>query len=125
MDNKKRLVGVALAAIMTISLFAALTVPVYAAEGDITRLGEIQKAIEESGAEWQAGNTSVSGLSFEEKQQLCGLTIRRYTKDLGREGEQKVMGVVKDPNALTAGGRSQEEIPLRGRHEITISTTTY
>jgi uncharacterized repeat protein (TIGR01451 family) len=113
MNNKKRLVGTVLAAIMTISLFAALTVPVYAAEGDITRLGEIQKAIEESGAEWQAGNTSVSGLSFEEKQQLCGLNIRRYTKDLGREGEQKVMGVVKDPNALTAEGRFQEEIPLR------------
>ncbi|MCK4733325.1 MAG: hypothetical protein KAT65_12800, partial [Methanophagales archaeon] len=113
MDNKKRLVGVALAAIMVISLFAAFTVPVYAAEGDITTLGEIQKAIEESGAEWQAGNTSVSGLSFEEKQQLCGLKIRRYTKDLGREGEQKVMGVVKDSNAMTAEGISQEKIPLR------------
>jgi uncharacterized repeat protein (TIGR01451 family) len=111
MDNKERLVGVALVAIMVISLFAAFTVPVYAAEEDITTLGEIQKAIEESGAEWQAGFTSVSNLTFEEKQQLCGLKIRRYTKDLGREGGPRVMGAVKDPNAKTTEGISQENIP--------------
>ena len=113
MDDKKRLVGVTLTAIMVIFVFVALTVPVYATEGDITTLGEIQKAIEESGAEWQAGITSVSGLSFEEKQQLCGLNIRRYTKDLGREGEQRAGALVKDPNAMTAEGISQEKIPLR------------
>jgi len=107
MDNKRRLVGVALTTIMVISVFVALTVPVYAAE-DITTLGEIQKAIEESGAEWQAGNTSVSGLSFEEKQQLCGLKIRRYATDLSREGGQRFGALQEDSTAKTAQGISPE-----------------
>jgi len=79
MDNKKKGIGIFIAAILVISVFAAPAV--YAAEEDITTLGEIQKTIEESGAKWQAGFTSVSNLTFEEKQQLCGLKIRRYTKD--------------------------------------------
>ena len=75
MDNKRRLVGVALTAIMVISVFVALTVPVYAAEEDIPTLGEIQKAIDETGAKWTAGTTSVSELSIEAKKMLCGAKI--------------------------------------------------
>ena len=75
MDNKRRLVGVALTAIMVISVFVALTMPVYAAEEDITTLGKIQKAIDETGAKWTAGTTSVSGLSIEAKKMLCGAKI--------------------------------------------------
>lgn len=41
MDNKGRLGGAALTAIMVISVFVALTVPVYAAEEDITTLGDM------------------------------------------------------------------------------------
>jgi hypothetical protein len=92
-----------------ISVFAAPAV--YAAKEDITTLGEIQKAIEESDAEWQAGFTSVSNLTFEEKQQLCSLKIERRAKDLSREGGPRVMGAVKDSNAKTTEGTSYENIP--------------
>ena len=109
MDNKKKGIGIFIVAILVIAVFGAPAV--YAVEEDITTLGEIQKAIEESGAKWQAGITSVSNLTFEEKQQLCGLKIERRAKDLDREGGPKVMGTMADPNAMTTEGISQENIP--------------
>jgi C1A family cysteine protease len=41
--------------------------------GETARLGQIRGEIEEKGAKWTAGKTSVSGLSMEEKKQLCGV----------------------------------------------------
>jgi hypothetical protein len=80
MKNKKmKAIGIVLTAIILISVFVAIAPAVSATEaGD---LEEIQKAIEESGAKWQADYTSVSGLSPEEKQQLCGLKIRESMKN--------------------------------------------
>ena len=73
--NSKKLVGVVLAAIVAISLFAAIAPIASIAqeqEADAVALSEIQKAIDEKGAKWTAGETSVSGLSLEEKMCLCG-----------------------------------------------------
>jgi uncharacterized repeat protein (TIGR01451 family) len=112
MNNEKSLMWLALIAITMMLAFSVLFVPVCVAEDEITTLGEIQKAIEESGAEWQAGNTSVSGLSFEEKQQLCGLKIRRYATDLSREGGLRFGALPGDLNAKTAQGRLPETKPL-------------
>ena len=72
MSNKKRLVGVVLAVIMVISFFVASVSSGSATQADDIALNEIQKAIDEKGAKWTAGTTSVSGLSIEEKKLLCG-----------------------------------------------------
>jgi len=46
------------------------------------QLEAIRKAIEEKGAQWQAGVTSVSGLSLEAKKQLCGAKFAPVTEDV-------------------------------------------
>ena len=80
--NKKGRV-ILLAAIMVILLFAAIepTVSVQEADDTATTLEGIQKAIEEEGAKWTAGETSVSGLSIEEKKMLCGAKIGPIPED--------------------------------------------
>jgi len=72
MVNKKRLIGVVLTVIMLISVFTAIVTTGSATHAANVALNEIQKAIDEKGANWAAGTTSVSGLSIEEKKLLCG-----------------------------------------------------
>jgi hypothetical protein len=82
MENKKRLVGVVLTAIMVIYVFVALAVPVSAAEENITMLVEIQKAIDEKGAKW----TAHLFLGFLLKRRRCFVAQRgvRYQKMLSK-----------------------------------------
>jgi C1A family cysteine protease len=82
MKNRKvKAIAIVLTAVMLISVFGAIAPTVSVTEaGD---LEEIREAIGESGTDWQAGSTSVSGLSLEEKQQLCGLKgIRESRRDM-------------------------------------------
>ena len=83
MANRKELVGVVLVAIMVILLFAAIA-PTTSIEQEAydtaTTLEEIQKAMEE-GAKWTTGETSVSGLSIEEKKMLCGAKVGPLPED--------------------------------------------
>ncbi len=82
-ENKKvKAIGIILVATMLISVFVAIALAMSAVQADDSDLEGIRKAIGESGAEWQADHTSVSGLSFEEKQRLCGLKIRGSMKNI-------------------------------------------
>ena len=79
MEEKHLRVDAVFTVIMVISIFMATAPAVSATQADdtdtTTTLGKIQKAIEEKGAEWTAGKTSVSGLSIEDKKMLCGAKI--------------------------------------------------
>ena len=83
MADRKELVGVVLVAIMVILLFAAIA-PTTSIEQEAydtaTTLEEIQKAMGE-GAKWTTGETSVSGLSIEEKKMLCGAKVGPLPED--------------------------------------------
>lgn len=67
---------VILAVMVLISLFAVLPT---LAEGDAVL--EVQRAIEDTGASWTAGTTSVSGYSLEDKLRLCGAKIGQLPAD--------------------------------------------
>ena len=58
-----------MAGILAISVSFALLTPAIAAE---MSLSQLQAAIKQQGLSWVAGDTSVSGLSLEEKRRLCG-----------------------------------------------------
>lgn len=64
-----------LAAITLIFILMAIVPTIGAAQIDKVALNEIQQAIEAKGADWTAGETSVSGLSVEEQKMLCGAKI--------------------------------------------------
>ncbi|MBF0458898.1 MAG: RICIN domain-containing protein [Nitrospirae bacterium] len=55
---------------LVVVLFAVLTGVVYG--GVNLRPEEINASIEAAGAQWHAGETSVSGLTYEQKRRLCG-----------------------------------------------------
>ena len=80
MKRKNKEVKV-ITAIILISVFFAIAPTITAAQSDNPTLNKIQKAIDEKGAKWTAGETSVSGLSVEEKKQLCGAKIGTIPKD--------------------------------------------
>ncbi len=69
--TQSRLHKIVSIAVLVIFLFVAFTTVASATKE--AKLAEIQKAIKEKGANWTAGETSVSGLSSEEKKRLCGL----------------------------------------------------
>jgi parallel beta-helix repeat protein len=64
-----------LAVITLFSIFLMISSTIGAAQIDKVALNEIQQAIEAKGADWTAGETSVSGLSVEEQKMLCGAEI--------------------------------------------------
>ena len=68
-------------AIILISVFFVIAPIITAAQPDNHTLNKIQKAIDEKGAKWTAGETSVSGLTVKEKKQLCGAKIGTIPKD--------------------------------------------
>ena len=74
MQAIRKLVGVVFTAITMILILILIAPAISATQADTTAtiLDEIQKAIEEKGAKWTAGETSVSGLSIEAKMRLCG-----------------------------------------------------
>jgi len=85
---KKKRIGVVLTTAMLISVFvviASTMSAMQANDADTTTTSEnlekIQKAIEEKGAKWTADETSVSGLSIEEKKMLCGAKIGPIPRD--------------------------------------------
>jgi len=59
-----------LAVMVALSLFTVLPT---LAEGNA--VSEVQRAIEDTGVSWTAGETSVSGYSLEDKLRLCGAKI--------------------------------------------------
>ncbi len=70
---------------VTIALVILLTAVVFTAvvsAAEDTTLLEIQEAIEEKGARWTAGETSVSELSPEEQEMLFGLKIDQLPTDI-------------------------------------------
>jgi len=54
---------------------AVLACAAFATSAFSLTVEEVQEAIEKSGANWIAGETSVSGLSIEEQNKLCGLDL--------------------------------------------------
>ena len=82
---------------ITASATAATTTAAEDAELNLDAIQTIQSAIKEKGANWTAGETSVSGLSEEEKRKLCGLNLTVKTKPkvaqvAGEEGKIKPVG---------------------------------
>ena len=70
-----------LAAITLIFILMAIVPTIGAAQIDKVALNEIQQAVEAKGANWTAGETSVSKLSVEEQKILCGLKIIEPVKN--------------------------------------------
>ena len=73
---------------MRISVFVAIAPTMSAMQANdadttttLENLEKIQKAIEEKGAKWTASETSVSGLSIEDKKMLCGAKIGLIPRD--------------------------------------------
>ena len=62
--------------------FLAITAVASATTVEDAKLVVIQNAIKEKGAHWTAGKTSVSELSIEEKEMLCGLDIGPISADV-------------------------------------------
>ncbi len=112
--------GVAVAVISIFALVAVQGVVGDAGAEDVARLREIQKAIEERGAEWQAGFTAVSNLSSEEKKRLCGLKFREEEQQQQEKDREVRVGEMgrdprpRDANAMTAGGKSPGKILRSG-----------
>lgn len=78
--------------IATLAVFFTAFLVVSRATGDL-KLNEIQNAIDAKSANWIAGETSVSGLSEEEKRQLCGLIYHPVGASRAEEkGETVIFG---------------------------------
>jgi hypothetical protein len=80
--KKMKGIGVVLTTATLISVFVAIAPTMSAMQANdadttatLENLEKIQKAIEEKSAKWTAGETSVSGLSIEEKKMLCSAKI--------------------------------------------------